>query len=62
MTCKSCEHRSMGFGSANFDCSRYPPKMIPGCHITIHTTAKTDRESRLLLSAIGIPFTGKLVD
>lgn len=42
--------------------SRYPPKMIPGAHITIHTTARTDKDARLLLSAMGIPFYGKLVD
>ena len=41
---------------------RYPPKMIPGCHITIHTSAKTDKDARLLLSAMGIPFYGKMVD
>jgi large subunit ribosomal protein L5 len=41
---------------------RYPPKMIPGCHIFIKTTATTDRDARLLLRAIGIPFYGKLVD
>lgn len=40
---------------------RYPPKMIPGCHITLHTTAKADKDARLLLSAMGIPFYGKLV-
>ncbi|KAL4870510.1 hypothetical protein BDV12DRAFT_195233 [Aspergillus spectabilis] len=44
----------------NYD--MYPPKMIPGCHITIHTTAKTDKDARLLLSAMGIPFYGKLID
>jgi hypothetical protein len=41
---------------------RYPPKMIPGCDVIIHTTATTDRDARLLLSSIGIPFHGKLVD
>jgi large subunit ribosomal protein L5 len=41
----------------NYD--MYPQEMIPGCHITIHTSAVTDREARLLLSAIGIPFYGK---
>ncbi len=41
---------------------RYPPKMIPGCDVVIHTTATTDRDARFLLSAIGIPFHGKLVD
>ena len=42
--------------------SRYPQKMIPGCHITIHTTANADKDARLLLQAIGIPFYGKVVN
>jgi large subunit ribosomal protein L5 len=41
---------------------RYPPKMIPGCHITIHTDATNNKDARLLLQAIGIPFYGKLKD
>ncbi|KAH8434623.1 mitochondrial 54S ribosomal protein uL5m [Aspergillus melleus] len=44
----------------NYD--MYPPKLIPGAHITIHTSAKTDKDARLLLSAMGVPFYGKLVD
>ncbi|KAF2841592.1 ribosomal protein L5 [Patellaria atrata CBS 101060] len=44
----------------NYD--MYPPKMIPGCNIIIHTTARTDRDARLLIRAIGFPFYGKLVD
>jgi large subunit ribosomal protein L5 len=42
----------------NYDA--YPPHMIPGCHVTIHTSAVTDRDARLLLTAIGIPFAGNL--
>jgi len=42
--------------------SSYPPKMIPGCHITIHTDATNNKDARLLLQAIGIPFYGKLND
>ncbi|KAI2623349.1 ribosomal protein L5 [Hypoxylon sp. NC1633] len=42
--------------------SLYPSKMIPGCRITLETTAKSDRHARLLCKAIGIPFYGKLVD
>lgn len=42
--------------------NRYPPKKIPGAHITIHTSATTDKDARLLLSAMGVPFHGKLVD
>ncbi|ORX96300.1 ribosomal protein L5 domain-containing protein [Clohesyomyces aquaticus] len=45
---------------ANYD--MYPPKMIPGCHITIHTSATNDRDARLLLQSIGFPFYGKLVN
>jgi hypothetical protein len=41
---------------------RYPPKMIPGCHITIHTDATSNKDARLLLQAIGVPFYGKLND
>jgi len=36
--------------------------MIPGCHISLQTTAKTDKEARLLLSAMGIPFYGEAKD
>ncbi|KAF2750275.1 ribosomal protein L5 [Sporormia fimetaria CBS 119925] len=42
----------------NYD--SYPPKMIPGCHITIHTSATNDQDAYLLLQSIGIPFYGKL--
>ncbi|KAL1972083.1 hypothetical protein VTN31DRAFT_7302 [Thermomyces dupontii] len=44
----------------NYD--MYPSNMIPGCHITLHTSARTDKDARLLLSALGFPFHGKLVD
>lgn len=44
----------------NYD--SYPPKMIPGCHITLHTSARNDRDARLLLMACGVPFYGKLVN
>ena len=43
-------------------CLSYPPKLIPGMHITIHTDATNNRDARLLLQAIGIPFYGKLND
>jgi large subunit ribosomal protein L5 len=36
--------------------------MIPGCHIMIHTTATTDKDARLLLNSMGIPFHGKYID
>ncbi|MCJ1476934.1 hypothetical protein MMC13_005603 [Lambiella insularis] len=41
----------------NYDA--YPPKMIPGIHMVIHTTATNDRDARLLLSGMGLPFYGK---
>ncbi|KAF1957656.1 ribosomal protein L5 [Byssothecium circinans] len=44
----------------NYDA--YPPKMIPGCHITIKTDATNNKDARLLLQAIGLPFYGKLND
>jgi len=44
----------------NYD--MYPPKLIPGFHITVKTSATSDRHARLLLSAMGVPFYGKLVD
>ena len=43
-----------------FNYGHYPPEMIPGLHITIQTTALTDKEGRLLLMAMGIPFHGEL--
>ncbi|KAF2023019.1 ribosomal protein L5 [Setomelanomma holmii] len=44
----------------NYDA--YPPKMIPGCHISIITDATSNKDARLLLQAIGLPFYGKLND
>lgn len=41
---------------------RYPPKLIPGCHITIRTSATNDRDARLLLTTLGIPFYGKQIN
>ena len=38
---------------------RYPPKMIPGIDIIVCTTATNDRDARLLLSAMGVPFYGE---
>ncbi|KAK4569936.1 54S ribosomal protein L7, mitochondrial [Recurvomyces mirabilis] len=44
----------------NYD--MYPPRMIPGCHIIIHTSATNEQDARVLLSQIGIPFYGKLIN
>ena len=41
---------------------RYPPKMIPEIDITVCTTATNDKDARLLLSAMGVPFHGKHVN
>ncbi|ORY71607.1 50S ribosomal subunit [Pseudomassariella vexata] len=52
----------MYFPEVEANYSMYPTKMIPGCHIKVETTAKSDRHARLLLQSLGIPFYGKLVD
>jgi len=44
----------------NYD--MYPPKMIPGFHVTVKTTATSDRHARLLLKSLGVPFYGKLIN
>ncbi|KAH7393157.1 ribosomal protein L5 domain-containing protein [Cadophora sp. MPI-SDFR-AT-0126] len=44
----------------NYD--MYPPKLIPGFHVTVKTSATSDRHARLLMSAMGVPFYGKLID
>jgi len=38
----------------------YPSKMIPGCRVFVKTTATSDRQARLLLQSMGIPFWGKV--
>ncbi|KAJ4389254.1 54S ribosomal protein L7, mitochondrial [Gnomoniopsis smithogilvyi] len=38
----------------NYD--SYPPKTIPGCRVNVVTTATSDRQARLLMQAMGIPF------
>ncbi|PUU73344.1 ribosomal protein L5 domain-containing protein [Tuber borchii] len=40
----------------NYD--MYPPKMVPGLHITIHTSAGNDVDAKILLKAMGLPFDG----
>ncbi|KAF7513480.1 hypothetical protein GJ744_008774 [Endocarpon pusillum] len=51
-----------GFPEIEINYDSYPQKMIPGCNITIHTTANTDKDARLLLQTVGIPFCGKVVN
>ncbi|VBB76246.1 Putative mitochondrial LSU ribosomal protein L7 precursor [Podospora comata] len=38
----------------------YPPKMVPGCRVYVKTTATSDRQARLLLQAMGLPFFGEV--
>lgn len=45
-------------GAVNYD--MYPPKMVPGMHVIVHTSATNDKDARLLLMSMGIPFHGKL--
>ena len=42
--------------------NRYPARMIPGIDITCCTTATNDKDARLLLSSMGVPFHGKHVN
>jgi large subunit ribosomal protein L5 len=44
----------------NYD--QYPPRLIPGVYFYIKTTAKSDRQARLLLKTMGFPFYGKYRD
>jgi len=36
--------------------------MIPGIHVIVHTSATNDQDARMLLSSVGIPFFGKLIN
>ncbi|KAG6010772.1 hypothetical protein E4U21_004160 [Claviceps maximensis] len=47
------------FPEIEFNYDMYPPKLMPGCDIFIHTTGTSDRQGRLLLQALGFPFHGK---
>jgi len=44
----------------NYD--MYPTKLIPGAHIIVKTSATNDKQARVLLGAMGVPFYGKLED
>lgn len=50
------------FADVAFWCDRYPPKMIPAMDIVVCTTATNDKDARLLLSSMGVPFYGKHVN
>lgn len=64
-----CCHR-MGWGKGMLEGKswltllnhRYPPKMIPPIHIVVCTTATNDKDARLLLSSMGVPFFGKHIN
>ncbi|CCE34810.1 related to ribosomal protein L5 precursor,mitochondrial [Claviceps purpurea 20.1] len=47
------------FPEIEFNFDMYPPRLIPGCDIFLHTTGTSDRQGRLLLQALGFPFYGK---
>lgn len=47
------------FPEIEFNYDMYPPKLMPGCDIFIHTTGTSDRQGRLLMQALGFPFYGK---
>ncbi|KAK2073726.1 hypothetical protein P8C59_007978 [Phyllachora maydis] len=44
------------FPEIGFNLSMYPIKMMPGCRIFVNTTATSDRQARLLMQALGLPF------
>ncbi|KYK58666.1 hypothetical protein DCS_05683 [Drechmeria coniospora] len=48
------------FPEIEFNYDMYPPKLMPGCHIFIHTSGTSDRQGRLLMEALGFPFHGKI--
>ncbi len=40
----------------------YPHRMLPGVDIMVCTSATNDKDARLLLSSMGVPFQGKHVN
>ncbi|KAK4224855.1 ribosomal protein L5 domain-containing protein [Podospora fimiseda] len=38
----------------------YAPRMIPGCRVFVKTTATSDRQARLLMQTLGVPFYGEV--
>ncbi|SLM41290.1 mitochondrial 54s ribosomal protein 7 5 [Lasallia pustulata] len=44
----------------NYD--MYPPKFIPSIDVIVHTTATNDKDARLLLSSMGVPFHGRHIN
>ncbi|CAG7555587.1 ribosomal protein L5 domain-containing protein [Fusarium flagelliforme] len=47
------------FPEIEFNYDMYPARLMPGCDIFIKTTGTSDRQGRLLLEALGLPFFGK---
>lgn len=54
--------RNRALSSALTKWESYPPKMIPGLDIMVCTTATNDKDARLLLSSMGVPFHGKHIN
>ncbi|KAK4189600.1 putative mitochondrial LSU ribosomal protein L7 precursor [Podospora australis] len=50
------------FPEIEVNASVYPPKMLPGCRVFVKTSATSDRQARLLLQAMGVPFHGQVRD
>lgn len=50
----------MFFPEMEYNYDMYPVHMVPGCHIMIQTSATSDKQGRLLLGALGFPFTDKV--
>ncbi|KOS19361.1 54S ribosomal protein L7 [Escovopsis weberi] len=48
------------FPEIEFNYDMYPPRLVPGCHIFIQTSATSDRQARLLMQALGFPFYGEV--
>ncbi|KAH8177441.1 ribosomal protein l5 domain-containing protein [Sarocladium implicatum] len=44
------------FPELEFNYDMYPPQLVPGCHINIKTSATSDKQGRLLMEALGMPF------
>ena len=49
-------------GAGLMKVNSYPPRMLPGIDIMVCTSATNDKDARLLLSSLGVPFAGKHVN
>lgn len=48
------------FPEIHSNVATFPPQMIPGCRISVNTSARSTRHARLLLQSLGVPFHGPL--